>query len=218
MAEKTNSNTNTEVNVTKSKNNTRIENVKQLKNITLKTFHYNPSRDLVEHLTYFATLHKYDDRVAYKEAWDIWVKTPEIASLLALELEMLQTQGYLGDAMSKIYKSARYYYRKKTVKENDGQTKKRKKYEGLTPTILETMDTHIATMIKTHIATITCNAENGNQVTTVSKISPANAFKMYLETLNNSSTFTDEIMKKYKKTYKNRFFLYRKDIVVNLDN
>lgn len=224
-----------------------------LNNISIKTFHYNPSPKLVEPLSYFATIHKYDDKTTFKQAWQEWVKTPEIAELMETETQMLVFQGYVGNAMDKIYKSARYYYRKKTLPKTDqdgnvlvGEKKKRKKYEGLPSDVLQYMDAHIATQITQHIVSILPSGNDSHTTVCVSGISPANAFQHYLQTLQheckekefgNENEVEDkddeddnedetidvkkldinnkESLHKYKKTYKNRFFLYRNKMNAN---
>lgn len=227
-----------------------------LNNISIKTFHYNPSPKLIDSITYFAAIHKYDDKTTFKQAWQEWVKTSEIAELMETETQMLVSQGYIGNALDKIYKSARYYYRKKTLPEidQDGnvlvvEKKKRKKYEGLPSDVLQYMDTHIATQITQHIVSILPSGNDSHTTVCISGISPANAFKHYLQSLqheykekelenenevgdegdeededeeheeignaNKLDINNDESLKKYKKTYKNRFFLYRNKMNVN---
>ena len=187
----------------------RDEQLPQLHNVVLKTHHYKPSPELVEYLAYFSTLHRFDDRETYKEAWEEWIHTPDVASLLEDEIARLQHTGYTGNALSKIYKSARYYYRKKPLavaEEKPVEGKKRKKYEGLPSDVLDAMDLHIAQCIKSHIVTITQTQET-QQIQMKSSVSPGDAYKQYVDTLAEP---LDEVMtKKYKKTFKNRFFLYR---------
>jgi hypothetical protein len=69
---------------------------------------------LVEHVTAFANLHRYDDRKTYKEAWTAWLAHNEIAALLANEVTRLSALGYKGDVADKLFKSGRYYFRQKT--------------------------------------------------------------------------------------------------------
>jgi hypothetical protein len=69
---------------------------------------------LVEHVTAFANLHRYDDRKTYKEAWTAWLAHNEIGALLANEVVRLSALGYKGDVADKLFKSGRYYFRQKT--------------------------------------------------------------------------------------------------------
>lgn len=180
----------------------------------MKTYHFNPSVTLVEQLTYFASVHRFDERKVFKESWKKWIAEPEIAPLIQDEIQRLIAAGYTGDVSQKIFKSVRYYYKKKlpTV-DNDGneikkETKKRKTYEGFDSNTLETMDTFIAHQIKTHIVNIVQD-KDGNTVP-ICQISPATAFNYYCNTDKFELDNTE--LAKYKKTFKNRFFCIRKKI------
>jgi len=69
------------------------------------------SSQLVELVTAFANVHRYDDRKTYKEAWAQWMAGAEVADLFATEVARLKALGYKGDAADKLYKSGRYYFR-----------------------------------------------------------------------------------------------------------
>jgi hypothetical protein len=75
-------------------------------------FEFSPQ--LVELVTAFANVHRYDDRKTYKEAWAQWMAGAEVADLFATEVARLKALGYKGDAADKLYKSGRYYFRQKT--------------------------------------------------------------------------------------------------------
>ena len=72
------------------------------------------SSQLVELVTAFANVHRYDDRKTYKEAWAQWMAGAEVADLFNAEVARLKALGYKGDAADKLYKSGRYYVRQKT--------------------------------------------------------------------------------------------------------
>jgi hypothetical protein len=188
-------------------------------NAILKTYHFNPSSALVEQLTYFASVHRFDERKVFKETWKKWIAEPEIAPLIEAEIRRLVSAGYTGDALQKIFKSVRYYYKKKpSTVDNDGneikkEPKKRKTYEGFDSKTLETMDTFIAHQIKSHIVNVVQDTD-GNALP-VCQISPATAFTHFCDS-NKQELELDTIEKaelaKYKKTFKNRFFCIRKKI------
>ena len=190
--------------------------------ITLKTFHYNFSEQIAERFMYFATLHRYDDRKTFKESWQKWILEEDVAADIQTEIQTLESNHYVGDIMDKMFKSVRYYYRKKPVTPKPPTA--RKEYVALPVAVLESMDKHIIdTMI-----------QNTNPKTTQCGISPAKAFELYMkqftyETPNvvssgilqfiqqdqdqdqeNPNTTID--IPKYKKTYKNRFFIASKNI------
>lgn len=194
------------ITIKKRKTTLPVEEIKEC-NISLKTFHFNPSPELVEQLTYFASVHKYDDRKTFKEAWNNWIQNPEIAQLIHLESINLWKTGYSGSVSDKIFKSVRYYYKKKSPQlvDEDGvplplPRKQRKKYESLDKNILEIMDKHISAQIKTHVHTSSLFTQN------ICDLSPAKAFEDFMVC---HGTDLDIDPEKIKKTYKNRLFRIR---------
>lgn len=145
----------------------------------------------------FSKVHQYDERKQFKEAWNIWVE--ENDDLVSHEMRRLLNLGYQGDIMDKMYKSARYYFRKKNPVKNE--PKPRKNYISVDKELLNAMDEHINNNIKSE------------------DFKPSDAFdkfcKEYIDILKNSvfilcqqgMTDSSEIKEKIKKTYKNRYFL-----------
>ena len=181
-------------------------------NITLKTYRYVFSSEITEQLSVFAKVHQYDHRKDFKEEWEKWIKEENIEPLINDEIKRIKNLGFEGDPMEKMFKSARYYYRNKTNQQNAKQeeTKQRKQYETISRDIQQKMDEHINHQIRT-------NAENG-----ISKISPAESFDDYiqqnksdiLDELRNTNTIITKsecqnLINKYKKSYKNRFYNIR---------
>lgn len=204
--------------IKRKKTNSPSTNVKQeikQMNIVLKTYHHNPSNELVYHLTYFASVHKYDDRKTFKEEWKKWIAEEEIAELIQNEVERLKQSQYKGDALDKIYKSVRYYYVKKQLPQKDENgnvlsppQNPRKKYECLDERILEQMDTHIMEEIKHSIMIPQRIQIETNHI--VCDLSPAQSFQHYLDKYYSQEKSLGETeIQKYKKTFKNRFFHIR---------
>lgn len=186
------------------------------KNITIKTYHFNMCNDMICQIDYFATLHKHDERKIFKEEWNKWVQTEPVAQLIASETERLQKQGFHGNVVQKLFNSARYYYRKKPVQHenldsnkdtNTEETKKRKKYETMEKEMLDKIDQFILEKIREHIIDV---KKIDNKIVTLCDISPANAYKEFIETIE-----TEDNEPKIKKTFKNRFFVIRKKCEVN---
>jgi hypothetical protein len=163
--------------------------------IKLQTFHYNFSEEITERFMYFATLHRYDDRKVFKEAWKKWIQEEDVAAAIAKETLTLETNNYEGDILDKMFKSVRYYYRKKPVIPKAAKT--RKQYVALSFSVLDDMDKHVIETIIQHT----------NPETNECSISPAKAFELYKAKL---LTVVDDA--KYKKTYKNRFFIASRNI------
>jgi hypothetical protein len=58
-------------------------------------------------------LHQFDDRKTFKEEWIKWRKEEENDLLINLDIERLTIGGYVGNIEEKIFKSVRYYFKKR---------------------------------------------------------------------------------------------------------
>jgi len=180
--------------------------------IKLDILHFNFSDELSDHLTYFATLHRYDDRKAFKENWQKWIAEPEIAECIVNESSKLTQDGYSGDITGKMFKSVRYYYRKKPMNPEPTQ-KKRKVYEAIGKETLEDMDRHILHRIGlafdlTEVADPS-SSESNEAKNNKKALTPAESFKDYYSSIPTENAANEA---KYKKTYKNRFYIMKKTI------
>ena len=165
--------------------------------IVLQTYRFVFAEEMTEQLSIFAQIHQYDDRKVFKDAWQNWIEEDEIKPIIATEIKRIHDNGFVGDVLDKMFKSARYYYRKKSNVIKPQQ--ERKVYEGVPQTILMKMDEYINAQIKEHIKGCSgrgvfppaedevTDTEKGMIVTSmkysnpviVSKISPATSFDNY---------------------------------------
>ena len=161
---------------------------------------YKFTQAFMDELYEFSKIHQFDDRKLFKEAWTIWLE--ESDSLIQSEKERMNNLGYEGDVLDKMFKSARYYFRKKSSIKPE--PKERRKYISVKRELLEEMDNHIMSGI---------NNKN--------KHKPSEGFddfcqkntetlKKEIETLIEKNIESSEIMAKIKKTYKNRYFMLTK--------
>ena len=160
-------------------------------------FRYKFSNDFTQPLYQFSKIHQYDHRKDFKEAWNIWVEENE--DLVNKEVRRLTELDYKGDILDKMFKSARYYFRKKSTEKKEPQ--KRRVYVGIQSELLSAMDKHISS-----------NKKNEDY-------KPSNGFddfcKQYIDLLKVEVTNlcksgikdSEEIKNKIKKTYKNRYFM-----------
>ena len=164
--------------------------------ITPAIYRYKFTQDFMDELYKFSKVHQYDDRKSFKESWEIWAEESE--DLISDEMERLEALGYEGDVLDKMFKSARYYFRKKsTVKP---EPKERRKYVGVQKELLDAMDAHIISGL---------NKEDYKPSEGFSDFCTNNidALKNEVERLLSNNLAADDIMKKVKKTYKNRYFM-----------
>ena len=156
-------------------------------------YRYKFSEEVAEELDRFSKVHQYDDRVTFKEAWTEWTNDNE--DLISAEVRRLTNLGYEGDAVDKMYKSARDYYRKKsTVKKTPAV---RRNYVSVQKELLEAMDEYIL---------------QNNSKPAVGFVDFCRAhmelLKAEIDILRTHGiTERQEIQNKIKKTYKNRYFM-----------
>lgn len=156
-------------------------------------FRFNFSEEFNRQLGYFAKLHQYDDRTEFKEKWNEWVE--ENDSIINDERKRLLNLGYEGDVENKMYKSARYYFRKKPLRHEPAERCVR---VVVSKDLLYQIDEHIQNNHFTQNYTPQLSYEDFcNQY---SEIISEEMIQLNME--------NEEIMQnKIKKTYKNRFYV-----------
>jgi len=160
-------------------------------------FRFKFTEDFMEELYKFSKIHQYDDRKDFKEAWTKW--TEENDDVIDEETKRLIQLGYDGDILVKMFKSARYYFRKKSDQKRE--PKQRRTYISVNRDLLNAMDRHILENIY------------------LDDYQPKNGFESFCKdnetilqtTINqiveNGVHDKETIDVKIKKTYKNRYFL-----------
>ena len=151
----------------------------------------------MEQLYNFSKIHQYDERKDFKEAWKTW--TEENESIIDEEMRRLLNLGYDGDVLDKMFKSARYYFRKKSTEKKE--PKQRRQYISVNRELLDAMDKHIEENIyntdyqpKTGFIKFCSDNE---------KILKETISKIFEKGIKESQIIEDKI----KKTYKNRYFM-----------
>lgn len=188
--------------------------------VTIKTNRHTYSEEVVEQLSSFAKVHEYDDRKEFKEAWHKWMEEPDIKNLIVAEVSRLTVNGLSGDIVDRMYKSARYYYRKKGGSEAVTEPTVRKEYEGLPRTVLKTIDDYIYSEINRNIVE---TEKGGNHIITITAAKSFTTYcKLHYDVISDmlpptnddaaakaNTNMREELKKvtdRLKKTYKNRFY------------
>jgi hypothetical protein len=178
--------------------------------VMMKQHHFNYSEDFATMLANFATIHLEDNNRKFKEAWKEW--TEQYSIIVQSEIKKMKDEGYTGSVEDKMYFSARYYYRKraikeemqaKTIVETRDDEKSRKQYECIEKTLLNKMRDHILSQI--HLP------ENCTMVddATVSNMTPSKAFNNYCA---DNVGLSEEEDPRLKKHYKNLYWRISKQI------
>ena len=163
-------------------------------NVTI--YRYKFTNEFINELYKFSKIHQYDHRKDFKESWKIWVD--ENALIISQEVERLTQLGYDGDILNKMFTSARYYFRKKGTEKKE--PKQRNTYIGVQQELLEAMDNHINTNINKEFKPSKGFEDFCKENIEILKQEVERLVICNIKDVN-------EIKKKIKKTYKNRYFL-----------
>ena len=167
--------------------------------VTATTYRFKFSKGFLEILKEFTRIHKFDDAKVFKEKFEEWKE--ENIEVINRETSYMINMGYEGDVVNKMYKSARYYFKNKSTEKT--KPKKRRQYIGIDVTLKDKMDEFIQEKI------------NKKEV-----CKPAEAYTEFVEMEENTLLLSTEkqrligfgledeaVTKKFKKTFKNRYFL-----------
>ena len=190
-------NGNVEENINRNRKNNDLPKESVDNELPIVIYRFKFTEEFMVYLYNFSKIHQYDDRKDFKEAWNVW--TEENDDIIDGEMRRLLTLGYEGDVLDKMFKSARYYFRKKSTERTD--PKQRRQYISVTKDLLDAMDRHIENNIydenyqpKTGFITF-CKDNEALLKETISSI--------FGQGIKESELIEDKI----KKTYKNRYFM-----------
>jgi hypothetical protein len=165
--------------------------------VTIYRFKF--TEDFMEELHNFSKVHQYDHRKDFKEAWVKWADDNE--DIISKEVERLKALGYLNDDIvdDKMFKSARYYFRKKSSVRPE--PKQRRQYIVVDHELLDKMDCHIIS-----------NIYNDDYKPKTAFVMFCKEYKVILQqtilTMGEKGVFDAKLIEdKIKKTYKNRYFM-----------
>jgi hypothetical protein len=162
-----------------------------------KIFRFKFTDSFANELYAFSKIHQYDDRLTFKDAWEVWTK--EKSEMVDQEVRRLSTIGYDGDILEKMFKSARYYFRKKPS--NKKEPVKRRSYINVPKELLLAMDKHITDNINKD----DYKPKDGfdDFCTSNTDILKEGIAKICKDGITEPTV----IHEKMKKTYKNRYFM-----------
>lgn len=168
--------------------------------LQIQIYRYKFTDEFMNELHNFSKIHEFDSRKDFKEAWNHWIETNE--NIVNQEIRRLKNVGYEGEVQDKMFKSARYYFRKKVNIKKEPIN--RKSYINIHKFILDAMDEHVKNNIFK------------------SEYKPSDGFLDFCKDKKDliqeevsrlckiGITDTLEIKNKFKKTYKNRYFILTK--------
>ena len=167
-------------------------------------FRYKFSPNFVALLVDFASVHRYDDSLTFREAWSEWTECN--SENVLRETNRLIMAGYKGDVEIKMFKSVRYYFKNRSTSKKE--SKARRKYVNLNKKLLADMDAHI------------------KNVAFCEDFKPAHAYNNFISSIKycehleveRNRLFDNDwqeydVESKIKKTYKNRYFIQQKNML-----
>jgi hypothetical protein len=185
-----------------------LESSSENTDFVIEIYRFKFTDSFMEQLYLFSKIHQFDNRKDFKESWNLW--TEEYSIIIQEEIHRLHELGFKGDILDKMFKSARYYFRKRIdfkrdVKENginDVVKEAARKYQCSSKLLLETMDLHIKHLLRTEdsvkkpsIAFLDFCKENKDLLK-----------EEIQDLLQLGITELKDIQLKIKKTYKNKYF------------
>jgi hypothetical protein len=165
--------------------------------ITVRIFRFQFTEAFMSDLNKFAKIHQYDHRKDFKEAWLNWAE--ENDDIIQEEVDRLNNIGYDGDILDKMFKSARYYFRKKSPIKAQPQI--RRQYISVAHDLLAAMDAHIRSIIRAD----GFQPKNGFVSFCLNNVQVVK--ETITQIFNQGINDGELIQKKLKKTYKNRYFM-----------
>ena len=161
----------------------------------MSIYRYKLSPEIVEKILYFSKLNEFVERKEYMEKWNLWCEENSLE--IQEEENRLIGLGYTGNVLNKMFKSSRYYFRKKTLVKVE--PKQRSQYIYLYNELLEKMDEYINSNISfsikpqdMYIQFCELNSELIQDTT--------------VELIDKNNFQREDIDFKIKKTFKNRYF------------
>ena len=166
----------------------------------------------------FANMNKNATRKEFTKAWLTWLSHATIKSMLDSEKTRMELEGYEGDVLDKMFKSTRYYHKKRDRMENTDKNKtSRGKYKNrFSREFLNKMDEYIQLQLGDIKNVVN---KNGKMINILSQSEAYNRYCManqdkilseFLLIKRSQGELTMDMVEKIKKTYKNRFYSARK--------
>ena len=166
-----------------------------LKKVSIYRFKFTD--EVMDAISQFSKIHQYDDRHAYKEAWDEWIDSND--AMVCTEVRRLQELGCDKDIHDKMFKAGRYYFRKKSNTKKPAV--KRREYIPVSQDILDAMDRHIRTNLEKELYTPAWGYDDFCETS-------RDLLASVINTLVKDYTIRGpELANKIKKTYKNRYYV-----------
>ena len=182
-----------------------------------KKYRHDFSETCKIQLAKFAEANKKLHRKKYKELWNEWVIDNK--NMVELECNKLKENGFEGDALDKMYKSVRYYHRKKDkMKKQETMSQEKRTYIRLSVELQKCMENHITEMIMSN--TTDDNGEisltHGYAFHNFIKRNTDFLLRELVEIKRRDGFLEENMSKKLQKRYRDKFYTQRSKMMNNI--
>ena len=178
-------------------------------------FRYDFSSEVGDLLAKFSDDHETEKYKIFQSSWNSWINTDEVREILTKECNHLQKEGYIGDVWDKMYKSARYYYKKRgQINKEDKNTRtERSPKIKFSANYLKQVNESILSQLNKNITDNNIinlsNTEAFNEFCKSNKTEIVEELRLVKD---QHGEIPKDIIKKMKKVFKNHFYNNRKNI------
>ena len=170
-----------------------------------KKYRYDFSKGVTEKLFAFTKEHRDETTKNFRANWNEWINGEEINRILTTECELLLNQGFKNDVWDKMYKSARYYYKKRPADKGNQikPTKPKKHTNRFSLNFLQMIDNNISKHI----------LQQKSQIVLFNEFCVTMSYEIIKELRiikTERGEIPEDIKEKLKKTYKNQYYKQRK--------
>lgn len=180
-----------------------------------KKFRFDFSKHTIDLLSVFSKEHCDEKCKQFQCSWRDWINKDNIKKTLDEECETLKALGFEGDVYDKMYKSARYYYKKRQDKKDKYEEKQSTVHTNrFSSNFLKLMDNIIKSQLNEDV-----KKNNGIERSQIEFFDNycnihRNEIVMELRDIKErKGQIPEDIKEKLKKTYKNRFYKNRMNVV-----
>ena len=171
-----------------------------------KKYRFDFTKDVAGLMYSFTKEHRDETAKNFRANWNEWINRGDVKRILTTECELLLNQGFKGDAWDKMYKSARYYYKKQPsdiASKHQAKQKGKKHTNRFSLNFLQMIDNNISKHI----------LQQKSQIVLFNEFCVTMSYEIIKELRiikTERGEIPEDIKEKLKKTYKNQYYKQRK--------
>jgi hypothetical protein len=178
-------------------------------------FRFDFTSEVGNLLAKFSDEHETEKYNVFQSSWNSWINMEGISDILTKECGRLREEGYTGDVWDKLYKSARYYYKKRGRSNQalNSKTVERSPKIKFSERYLMKLNENIESQLNgnrsdNNVISLS-NNDAFNEFCKVNKYEIVEELRLVKERYGE---LPKDIIKKLKKIFKNHFYNNRKNM------